>query len=152
MSASEGKLSFHLYLQELQQVSQQLASQQWEWDHHRFRQVPENLQVLQALTNPAACSGEQLLHLWSEQQGLGSNHLAVSSRPCPCKKSSFCDTGQMDDDCCFTRDISLTISLQEFPALGCYHWVSRRFSGGCYYEGVPAHSIYAFWEKQYGKH
>lgn len=96
---------------------------------------------------PAACSWEQLLHQWGEQQGLGSNHSAVFSRPCSRRSLEtlwhrtngrwllFCK-GDIVSDCTLWAS-SRRLLLR----------VSSCFSGGSYYVGVPGHSMCALWKK-----
>lgn len=97
---------------------QQPASQQQEWYHRSFRQIPENFQVLQALANQLH-TVENSSVKWAARAG--SKSLGSILKAMSLQKSRVSDTRQMDGDCYFTREISLTIALWEFPAWGCYH-------------------------------
>jgi len=78
--------------------------------------VPENLQVLQALANQlrAAESSSRVCEASSE----GWDQIAWQHPQgrVLAEVWSLSDTGQTDGDCCFTREISLTIALGQFPA------------------------------------
>lgn len=74
------------------------SPQQWEWDHLRCWQITKCLRLSNQLQAAENCSC-----VWggSSKSWLGSESLAVSSRPC---KSLESDTAQMDGDFCSTRE------------------------------------------------